>query len=69
MAQNAEAFYEYHETKQQYEMRLMKWIEQMMFVSGETAEPGPETTWMIEEIVREQVLEMVRMIYRTPMLS
>ena len=32
---------------------------QMMFVSGETAEPGPETTWMIEEIVREQVIEMV----------
>lgn len=32
---------------------------QMMFVSGETAEPSPETTTIIEEIVREQVVEMV----------
>ena len=30
-----------------------------MFVSGETAEPSPETTGMIEEIVRQQVVEMV----------
>jgi len=30
-----------------------------MFVSGETAEPGAETTGMIEEIVRGQVIEMV----------
>lgn len=29
-----------------------------MFVSGETAEPSPETTGMIEEIVRQQVVEM-----------
>lgn len=42
-----------------FKHRLIRWIEQMMFVSGETAEPSPETTWMIEEIVREQVLEMV----------
>jgi hypothetical protein len=35
-------------------------VSQMMFVSGETAEPSSETTWMIEEIVREQVVEMVR---------
>lgn len=42
-----------------FKRRLITWIGQMMFVSGETAEPGPETTWMIEEIVREQVLEMV----------
>lgn len=42
-----------------FKRRLIIWIGQMMFVSGETAEPGPETTWMIEEIVREQVLEMV----------
>ena len=33
--------------------------EQMMFVSGETAEPSTETTSLIEEIVREQVIEMV----------
>lgn len=31
----------------------------MMYVSGETAEAGPETTGMIEEIVRQQVIEMV----------
>jgi hypothetical protein len=33
----------------------------MMFVSGETAEPSTETTWLIEEIVREQVVHMVSM--------
>lgn len=32
---------------------------QMMFVSGETAEPSAETTTLIEEIVRQQVIEMV----------
>jgi Transcription initiation factor IID, 18kD subunit len=39
---------------------------QMMFVSGETAEPSAETTWMIEEIVREQVVEMVSQILFFP---
>ena len=34
-------------------------IHQMMFVSGETADPSIETTGMIEEIVHEQVVEMV----------
>ncbi|KAA6414791.1 MAG: transcription initiation SPT3 [Lasallia pustulata] len=34
-------------------------IQQMMFVSGETAEASPETTGMIEEIVRQQVVEML----------
>ncbi|KAI1327161.1 TFIID-18kDa-domain-containing protein [Xylariaceae sp. FL0255] len=34
-------------------------IQQMMYVSGETAEPSPETTAMIEEIVRQQVIEML----------
>ena len=33
---------------------------QMMFVSGETAEASADTTGMIEEIVRQQVIEMVR---------
>jgi hypothetical protein len=32
----------------------------MMFVSGETAEPSPETTTLIEEITRQQVIEIVR---------
>jgi len=35
-------------------------IQQMMYVSGETAEASPETTGMIEEIVRQQVIEMLR---------
>ena len=48
------------ETTEQFKQRLIYHLGQMMFVSGETAEPSPETTWMIEEIVREQVVEMVR---------
>ncbi|KAI9692779.1 MAG: Transcription initiation protein spt3 [Bogoriella megaspora] len=32
---------------------------QMMFVSGETGDPSQETTTMIEQIVREQVIEML----------
>lgn len=47
------------ETKEEFKLRLIHLLNQMMFVSGETAEPSAETTWMIEEIVREQVLEMV----------
>ncbi|KAI5797742.1 transcription initiation factor IID, 18kD subunit-domain-containing protein [Geopyxis carbonaria] len=35
-------------------------IQQMMFVSGETGEPSPETTGIIEEIVRGQVIEMLQ---------
>ncbi|KAL4895797.1 putative SAGA-like transcriptional regulatory complex subunit Spt3 [Aspergillus ambiguus] len=34
-------------------------IQQMMFVSGETAEPSIETTTLIEEIVRQQVVEIL----------
>jgi len=34
-------------------------ITQMMFVSGETADPSHETTSMIEGIVQQQVMEMV----------
>ncbi|KAJ5581759.1 Histone-fold [Penicillium sp. DV-2018c] len=34
-------------------------IEKMMFVSGETAEPSPETTTLIEEITRQQVIEIL----------
>lgn len=34
-------------------------IQQMMFVSGETGEPSADTTMLIEEIVRSQVIEMV----------
>jgi len=35
-------------------------IQQMMYVSGETGEPSVETTAMIEEIVRQQVIEILR---------
>lgn len=38
---------------------LTSCYEQMMFVSGETAEPSTETTGLIEDIVRQQVVEMV----------
>ncbi|CAG8166142.1 unnamed protein product [Penicillium nalgiovense] len=31
----------------------------MMFVSGETAEPSPETTTLIEDITRQQVVEIL----------
>ncbi|KAG8622964.1 hypothetical protein KVT40_007940 [Elsinoe batatas] len=34
-------------------------IQQMMFVSGETGEPTPETTTLIEGIVQQQVIEML----------
>lgn len=34
-----------------------------MFVSGETAEPSAETTTLIEEIVRQQVIEMVSVCF------
>ena len=32
---------------------------QMMFVSGETGDPSAETTGIIEDIVRQQVIEIV----------
>lgn len=41
------------------ESPLSQVLPQMMFVSGETAEPSIETTGMIEDIVRQQVVEMV----------
>ncbi|QPG94861.1 hypothetical protein C2857_007168 [Epichloe festucae Fl1] len=35
-------------------------ISQMMYVSGETGEPSVETTSIIEDIVRQQVIELLR---------
>ncbi|KAI3402250.1 hypothetical protein diail_179 [Diaporthe ilicicola] len=35
-------------------------IQQMMYVSGETGEPSIETMGIIEEIVRQQVIEILR---------
>ena len=45
--------------QEEWKFMITNSITQMMFVSGETAEPSPETTTIIEEIVREQVVEMV----------
>lgn len=36
-----------------------------MFVSGETAEPSIETTTLIEDIVRQQVVELVSQCFLT----
>lgn len=47
------------ETHEQFKARFTNIISKMMFVSGETAEPSQETTTLIEEIVRQQVVEMV----------
>lgn len=46
-------------TMEAFRVKLRAGFAQMMFVSGETAEPSQETTTLIEEIVRQQVIEMV----------
>lgn len=38
---------------------MINTVRQMMYVSGETAEPSVETTSIIEDIVRQQVIELV----------
>ncbi|CAO2654248.1 Nn.00g109810.m01.CDS01 [Neocucurbitaria sp. VM-36] len=43
-----------------YDIGLTLTIPQMMFVSGETGEPSPETTTLIESIVQDQVQHMLR---------
>lgn len=45
---------------------LIDYAFQMMFVSGETADVAPETTSMIEFIVQQQVMEMVRLLIPPP---
>lgn len=47
------------QTWEEWKETLIFMIEQMMFVSGEAGDPNAETTWMIEEIVRQQVVEIV----------
>jgi hypothetical protein len=54
-----------NETLEQFKTRFTNVLRQMMYVSGETAEPPVETTSIIEDIVRQQVIELVR----TPRLS
>lgn len=56
MEQDGDAFLE---TEEDFKTNLTNLLRQMMFVSGETAEPSPETTTLIEEIVRQQVVEIV----------
>ena len=43
----------------EFEKDSIDMVTQMMYVSGETGEPSAETTGMIEEIVRQQVVEIV----------
>ena len=45
--------------KVEWRWLMHRMIIQMMFVSGEEAEPSVQTTTIIEEIVREQVVELV----------
>uniref|UniRef100_A0A0B7JNW5 Uncharacterized protein n=1 Tax=Bionectria ochroleuca TaxID=29856 RepID=A0A0B7JNW5_BIOOC len=47
-------------SKSPFQLELMGTIKQMMYVSGETAEPPVETTSIMEDIVRQQVIEMLR---------
>jgi hypothetical protein len=47
------------ETKEEFATKQANFFRQMMFVSGETAEPSVETTTLIEDIVRQQVVEIV----------
>lgn len=49
-----------NETLEQFKTRFTNVLRQMMYVSGETAEPPVETTSIIEDIVRQQVIELVR---------
>lgn len=57
-----------HAKQEQFKMKMKQEREftdnttKMMYVSGETAEPSAETTGMVEEIVRQQVIEMVRLL-------
>lgn len=50
---------ENHDEKAGWNLLMHDMITQMMFVSGEEAEPSVQTTTIIEEIVREQVVELV----------
>ncbi|KAL8795672.1 MAG: hypothetical protein Q9195_001910 [Heterodermia aff. obscurata] len=51
---------EEHDEKATWKLLMHGMISQMMFVSGEEAEPSVQTTTIIEEIVREQVVELLK---------
>lgn len=46
-------------SEEDFRNALTNTIKQMMYVSGETGEPSVETTGIIEDIVRQQVVEIV----------
>ncbi|KAJ5738734.1 hypothetical protein N7493_001889 [Penicillium malachiteum] len=46
-------------TEKDLKVSIINMIRQMMFVSGETAEPSIDTTTLIEDITRQQVLEIL----------
>ncbi|KAJ5204696.1 uncharacterized protein N7498_005575 [Penicillium cinerascens] len=50
---------ENYETDLMFKWTLTDLIRQMMFVSGETAEPSIESTTLIEDITRQQVIELL----------
>lgn len=50
---------ELDESVEDFKGRLTNILGQMMYVSGETAEPSVETTSIIEDVVRQQVIELV----------
>ncbi|GAQ41901.1 SAGA-like transcriptional regulatory complex subunit Spt3 [Aspergillus niger] len=47
------------DTREEFKEMLINFSRKMMFVSGETAEPSVETTTLIEDIVRQQVVEIL----------
>lgn len=56
---NADASEDVEGDAADYREHVADIVNQMMYVSGETGEPSAETTGMIEEIVRQQVIEIV----------
>lgn len=59
LAPQTEPWQDEIEEQADFKEYLANMIGKMMYVSGETGEPSAETTGMIEEIVRQQVIEMV----------
>ncbi|KAJ5578400.1 SAGA complex subunit spt3 [Penicillium hispanicum] len=47
------------ETEAEFKKHITNLIRKMMFVSGETAEPSIDTTTLIEDITRQQVIEIL----------
>ncbi|KAK1762233.1 transcription initiation protein SPT3 [Phialemonium atrogriseum] len=60
LAPQTEPWQDEIEEQANFKEYLANMIGKMMYVSGETGEPSAETTGMIEEIVRQQVIEMLR---------